>query len=66
MGRKWKVVFIVVEKYFLWILGWKRVVRDNDFKFGDVMVFEFMRNLLFCFIIFDEDGNIFSLNNIFI
>lgn len=46
-GWKWCVLFGVLKWDFQWLQGWDCVVVDNNFVFGDVVVFVLLEN--FCF-----------------
>lgn len=55
--RTWRVSFGFVKNYPIWNQRWGRYARDNNLKLGDIGVFVVARNLYFCVIIFDGDGN---------
>ncbi|KAG0564402.1 hypothetical protein M758_8G104500 [Ceratodon purpureus] len=55
--KKWKVSFMSTSNHPIWLQGWRRFAKDNNLKYGDVVVFELVGNSHFRFTAFDEDGN---------
>ena len=59
-GRTWRLLFEKPQIDLEWLQGWDCIVVDNDPKVGDIIVFIFIATSCFCFIIFEEDGNIIN------
>lgn len=57
-GETWRVSFGAPCKQPVWYQGWNRLVRDNDLKEGDVVVFALVWKSWFRFTVFDADGSI--------